>query len=91
MDKEKIDSIAEKGAKSMNELYEKLPLDKVNEKLKAHNIDVDVRSKKVKIIAAAAIVVIILILFVMIGGGDSIPHQETRRQHHKGETGSTRD
>ena len=77
MDKEKIDSIAEKGAKSMNELYEKLPLDKVNEKLKAHNINVDVRSKKFKIIAAAAIVVIILILFVMIGGGDSIPHQDT--------------
>ena len=61
-------------AEKADELYNKLPLDKVNEKLGGK---VDVKSKKFKIIAASVLVgLIVLVLALVVFGGGGAPSSD---------------
>ena len=77
MNRKEAGDMAKKGAEAVNGLYEKLPLDKMNEKLKSHNVNMDLRSPKVKIAAGVLAVIVLLLLCLVFFSGDSIPHQDT--------------
>ncbi len=63
---EKINDFKDKALKKADSLYNKLPLDKMNEKL---NGKADVKSKKFKIIAAVVVLVLLVLGGWMIFGG----------------------
>ena len=65
--KEKAAEVKAQALNKADELYNKLPLDQINEKLGGK---VDVKSKKFKMIAAGVLaLIVVLILVLVLGGG----------------------
>ena len=67
---EKINEVKDRALNAADDLYNKLPLDKINEKLGGK---VDVKTKKFKIIAAGVLAVLIVVVLCLIFGGGGAP------------------
>ena len=70
--KDKANAAYQKASAKADELYNKLPLDSINEKLASKGIKIDVKSRKFKLALAgvAAFLVILLLWFSCRGGKD---------------------
>ena len=67
--KEKAAEVKAQALNKADELYNKLPLDQINEKLGGK---VDVKSKKFKMIAAGVLALIVVLILVLVLGGGTI-------------------
>ena len=75
---EKINDMKDRALNKADELYSKLPLDKINDKLGGK---VDVKTKKFKLIAAVVLLVLIVLGGCLIfgGSGDSEMSEKERK------------
>lgn len=81
--KRKIVDAAEKATKKLDELYNQLPLDKVNEKLKGLPFQADVKSPKFKIGLLTAVAVLILLIVVLCFSACGSSPKDTVRTWHE--------